>query len=273
MMGDGRDDTAWRADRGPGRRNAPSVAVVRFEKPLDLPPGTKLKVLLRYHHSGDDNGRHNTMLGRCRISLTTAPNAVASPVDYAAQLALGTPKDKRTPEQEAAIFSAWRASRPELKAFHDEIESLWKQWPKAGTSVLHLAARPAADRRVTHRLDRGAWDKPAEPIEPHTPAVLPPMPAGGEPARLRFARWAADKRSPLTARVAVNRVWQAVFGSGLVETAEDFGTRAPLPEHPELLDTLAVGFMENGWSQKELPTSDPRGPLPNSWNAIRRTAG
>src|SRR6185295_16590377 len=67
-----------------------------------------------------------------------------------------------------------------------------------------------------------------------------------------FARWLTDPRSPLTARVAVNRVWQALFGTGLVETPEDFGTRAPVPEYRDLLDWLAVDFMEHGWSQKHL---------------------
>jgi hypothetical protein len=69
---------------------------------------------------------------------------------------------------------------------------------------------------------------------------------------LRLARWLADRESPLTARVAVNRVWQNVFGEGLVETSEDFGSRAPVPEHQAVLDTLAVQWMEQGWSQKRL---------------------
>jgi mono/diheme cytochrome c family protein len=249
---DGKDDTAWRADRGPGRRNTASVAVVRFEKPLDLPAGTKLRVLLKMFHCGDDNGRHNTMLGRCRISATTAENPAASPVDYAAVLAMQTPREKRTAEEDAAIFAAWRASVPELKPFTDEIESLWRKWPQAPTSVLNLAARKPELARTTRLLDRGGWDKPKQEVTPHTPAVLHPLPDGPEPPRLRFARWAADRRSPLTARVAVNRVWQAMFGTGLVETSEDFGTRAPLPEHPELLDWLAVEFLDRGWSQKQL---------------------
>src|SRR6185295_13967897 len=67
-----------------------------------------------------------------------------------------------------------------------------------------------------------------------------------------FARWLTDPKSPLTARVAVNRVWQAMFGTGLVETPEDFGTRAHVPEYRELLDWLSVDFMEHGWSQKRL---------------------
>ncbi|MFN8705863.1 MAG: DUF1553 domain-containing protein, partial [Planctomyces sp.] len=73
-----------------------------------------------------------------------------------------------------------------------------------------------------------------------------------EPDRLKFARWLADSRSPLTARVAVNRVWQAIFGQGLVETSEDFGRRAALPVYRDLLDWLAVDFMEHQWSHKHL---------------------
>jgi hypothetical protein len=84
------------------------------------------------------------------------------------------------------------------------------------------------------------------------PAALHPLPEHDRPDRLAFARWLVDPRSPLTARVAVNRVWQSLFGAGLVETAEDFGTRAPPPEHQALLDQLALDFVARGWSQKHL---------------------
>lgn len=249
---DGKDDTAWRADRGPGRRNAPSVAVVKFEKPLDLPAGTKLKVLLKMFHSGDDNGRHNTMLGRMRISTTTTANTKAEPIDYAAILAMQVPAAKRNAEQRAALFNAWWQAVPDWKSVQPEVDTIWKDWPNAATSVLHLAARSPEHPRATKLLDRGSWDKPKDAILPHTPEVLHKLPDGPEPPRLRFARWVADKNSPLVARVAVNRTWQALFGTGLVETAEDFGTRAPLPDHPEVLDWLAVDFMQQGWSQKQM---------------------
>ncbi len=252
FMIDGSDNTAWRADRGPGRRNTESVAVVQFAEPLVRPAGTKLKALIRYHHSGDDNGRGNTMLGRCRLSLTDSPDPKAEPVDYAAQLALDTPPDRRTPEQQRAIFSAWRASVPALKKFQTESDALWKKYPGAKTTVLHLAERRADDVRPTRLLDRGAWDKPLHPVAPHVPAALHPLPADAPKNRLTFAHWIADRRSPLTARVAVNRVWQSVFGLGLVETPEDFGTRTPVPLQHDLLDWLAVDFMDRGWSQKQL---------------------
>jgi hypothetical protein len=239
---DGKDETSWRADRGMGRRNQPSVAVVQFDKPLDLPPGTQLKVAMRM----------TDMLGCCRISLTSHAAPVALPVDYAAILAMQTPAAERTPQQQATLFAAWRVAEPDLKAFSDEIEAQWKQYPQALTSVLHLAERPAQSARQTHLLDRGGWDQPKHPVKPHTPAAFHPLAAKSEPDRLAFARWLVDNRSPVTARVAVNRVWQALFGEGLVETPDDFGNRTAMPEHHALLDWLAVDFMESGWSQKQL---------------------
>lgn len=249
---DGSDNTAWRADRGPGRRNTESVAVVQFAAPLQFPEGTKLKVLLRMHHSGDDNGRHNTMLGRARISLTSAPEPKAAPVDYAVQLALESPAERRTPEQTAAIFRAWRGTVAEAKKLHAEAETHWRKFPPAATSVLRLAERTGMHARPTRLLDRGAWDKPKQEIRPHVPAALHPLKAEGPADRLAFARWLADRRSPLTARVAVNRVWQAIFGTGIVDTPEDFGTRTPVPEQREVLDWLAVDFMDHCWSHKHL---------------------
>ncbi|MBM4002524.1 MAG: DUF1553 domain-containing protein [Planctomycetes bacterium] len=245
---DGTDDTSWRADRGNGHRNQPSVAVVQFEKPLEFPAGTQLKVVLRM---GD-------MLGCCRVSLTKAPNPSAPPVAHAANLALESPSERRTETERKAIFSAWRKSMDDLQALNEQIDGKLRELPAARTSVLHLAEREPWNLRRTHSLERGNWDQPRQEIAPHVPTAFHPLPTTGPhstdstPGRLRFARWLADAESPLTARVAVNRVWQAIFGTGLVETAEDFGTRAAVPEHRELLDWLAVDFMRHGWSQKHL---------------------
>lgn len=239
---DGTDETTWKADRGIGRRNQASVAVVQFEKPLDYPEGTQFKFVLR---TGD-------MLGCARVSLTTAAAPTASPVIHAAILALQTPPEQRSAEEQAALFTAWRKSVADLKPINDEIDAQWNQYPGAMTSVLHMAERKGDFVRPTHLLDRGNWDRPREEVKPHPISALHPMAPSDAPPRLAFARWLVDEKSPLTARVAVNRVWQAMFGTGLVETAEDFGTRTALPEYRDLLDWLAVDFMEHGWSQKHL---------------------
>jgi len=249
---DGDKLTGWRADRGPGRRNQESVAVVQFECPLEYPPGTKLRLQWTTDHGGSDNGRHSTMVGRVRFGLTRAPAAVAPPVDYAAVLALRIPPGERTPAQQEAVFAAWRRTLPEAAAANDAVAAAYARYPSAPTSVLHLAARHPDDTRVTRLLDRGAWDQPKHAVPPGTPAALHPFPADQPRNRLGFAHWLVDRRSPLAARVAVNRVWQAVFGLGLVETSEDFGTRAAVPAHLDVLDWLAVDFMAHGWSQKHL---------------------
>jgi hypothetical protein len=89
-----------------------------------------------------------------------------------------------------------------------------------------MVMQDSATRRETHVLNRGAYDRPAEKVEPGVPAVLPPLPAGAPNNRLGFAQWLVDRSNPLTARVAVNRFWQMYFGVGLVKTVEDFDRKA-----------------------------------------------
>jgi mono/diheme cytochrome c family protein len=99
---------------------------------------------------------------------------------------------------------------------------------------------------------RGDWLDHGPEVQPGTPAFLPPMPAGERPTRLTLARWIVSRENPLTARVAANRMWQELFGRGLVRTSEDFGMVGDDPSHPELLDWLAVEFMESGWDMKHM---------------------
>jgi len=239
---DGSDDSTWNADRGIGRRNQPSVAVVQFEQPLQLPAGTQLKIAWRM----------TDMLGCCRFSITRQPTPAALPISHAAMLALQIPPAERTPAHTDAVFAAWRAGVADAQPINDEIDAAWSTYPQAATSVLHLVEQEPPHRRQTHRLDRGSWDLPLEVIEPCTPTVFHPFSPDLPRNRLGFARWLTDPRSPLTSRVAVNRIWQAIFGTGLVETAEDFGTRSPVPEYQDVLDWLAVDFIEQGWSQKKM---------------------
>ena len=247
---DADEQSAWRADRGYLLKHQPSVAVVQFEKPLDYPAGTKLKISLRWS-SGAVSHSLQSMLGCCRLSLTKAPTPAALPIDHGAMLAARKPAAERTEADRGAIFSAWRKTIPEFGPFNDKIAASWAKAPHAPTTVMHAAPRSVAQRRPTHLLDRGSWNQPKHEVQPHVPAGLHPLVASADPPRLAFAKWLVDPRSPLSARVAVNRLWQTLFGQGLVETPDDFGTRAPVPEHRDLLDWLAVDFMEKGWSQKE----------------------
>ncbi len=104
----------------------------------------------------------------------------------------------------------------------------------------------------THVLIRGDFRQPGVEVQPGTPAFLPLLSQGAEPARLRLARWVVNRNNPLTARVTVNRIWHEFFGQGLVATPEDFGTRGDLPTHPMLLDWLAATFMDTGWDVKRM---------------------
>jgi hypothetical protein len=247
---DGVDETAWGLDIGPGRSNVPRKAVFVLEQPLSIPGGMILTFRLVQNHGGwnsDDNQNNN--LGRFRFSVTDAPQPTADPLPAEVRQILQLAPASRTPEQVQKVFSYWRTTVPEWQAANDQIEALWKQHP-AGSSQLVLLERD--EPRTTHMLVRGDFLKPGPPVAPGVPAFLHPLPADQPLNRLTFARWLVDRRSPTTARSLVNRVWQAYFGQGLVATSEDLGVQSEPPSHPELLDWLAVEFMEAGWSLKHL---------------------
>src|SRR5262249_50817783 len=113
-----------------------------------------------------------------------------------------------------------------------------------------LGFKEMATPRTAYMLKRGEYDQRLGPVGRDTPALLPPLAADLPRNRLGFAEWLVSAEHPLTARVAVNRFWQQVFGTGIVKTTEDFGSQGEPPSHPELLDWLAVEFRENGWDVK-----------------------
>jgi hypothetical protein len=247
---DGKDDTAWGIDAGPGRRNVDRKAVFVPDKPIEVPDGAVLTFHLKQMHGGwnsDDNQNNN--LGRFRFAVTSAEGPVADPLPRTVRNVLALPPDSRTPAQTGAVFSYWRTTVRRWKAANARALALWKQHP-AGAAQLTMAARPA--HRTTFLLTRGDFLKPARPVAPGVPAALHSLPAGAAPNRLGLAKWLVSRDAPTTARAIVNRVWQAYFGSGLVSTSEDLGTQGEPPTHPELLDWLAVEFMDSGWSFKHL---------------------
>ncbi len=120
-----------------------------------------------------------------------------------------------------------------------------------GRMLKVMVMRDRKEPRVTHELERGAWDHPGEVVEAGTPSAVPRL-AEAPANRLGLARWITDKSNPLAARVAVNRLWQQVFGQGLVRTPDNFGIQGERPTHPELLDWLAHRFVESGWDTKAM---------------------
>ncbi len=247
---DGDDSTAWSTDAGPGRRNQSRQAVFQLAEPISIEGGARLIFHLQQAHGGwnsDDNQNHN--LGRFRLAITTSPEPTADPLPGPVRAALATPREERTAAQEQALFGVWRPTVAAWSAENERIEALWRRHPEPSTQLV-LAAR---DRpRETHVLTRGDFLQPAEAIGPGTPAFLHDLPADAPPTRLTLARWLVDRQSPTVARSIVNRIWQAYFGIGLVETAEDLGTRSAEPSHPQLLDWLAAELMDQGWSLKHL---------------------
>ena len=247
---DGKTETAWGIDNGPGRRNQPRQAVFVVETPISHPNGTLLTLLLHQSHGGwnsDDNQSHS--LGRFRLSLTTAPDASVDPVPARVRDILELPSQRRTSLQQQRVFRYWRTTVPEWQAANDRIEELWQEHPQ-GSAQLVLQERER--ERDTHVLMRGDFLQPEKSVASGVPSFLHPFPETSPQNRLGFARWLVDRRSPTTARSLVNRVWQTYFGTGLVATSEDLGTQSEAPSHPRLLDWLAVEFMERGWSLKQL---------------------
>jgi len=118
------------------------------------------------------------------------------------------------------------------------------------STVMVMAER--GQPRESFLLKRGAYDAPGEKVLPGAPAALPPMQSAWPRNRLGLARWLVDRSNPLTARVTVNRLWQMFFGTGIVKTVEDFGSQGDWPSNMDLLDWLAVEFMDSGWNVKHM---------------------
>ena len=165
--------------------------------------------------------------------------------------ALGKPKEERTESDHNAIRDAFLETRPEVADPRRELKKLANRMKAlAPPTTLIMADKPGPVQ--SYLLKRGQIGVRGKAVEPGTPAALHALDPGLPRNRLGLAKWITSPENPLTARVTVNRLWAEVFGRGIVASAEDFGRRGDPPTHPELLDWLAVEFIEGGWSIKNI---------------------
>jgi hypothetical protein len=176
-------------------------------------------------------------------------------VDDSIDTILQIPSEKRTAAQVRKLRACFLEQRApaEIREAHaaavrlrGERIRLIESFPT--TMVMEELPQP----RKTHVLTRGQYDRRGKQVTADVPTALGSLPGAAPTNRLAFARWLVDRANPLTARVAANRQWQLFFGSGLVKTVDDFGAQGEWPSHPELLDWLAVTFLDDGWDVKRL---------------------
>jgi hypothetical protein len=219
--------------------------------PIDAPAGTTLTLTLE---QTSKYARHT--LGRFRLSVTADANAATHaglPQDVQAILAV--PADQRSAEQRDALLRHYAAAiAPELKPARDRLAEVTKALTdlKPITTVPVMRELPTDKRRVTKLQHRGNFMDLGDEVTPGVPEALPPLPENAPLDRMTLAKWLVSPENPLTARVAVNRTWEDLFGTGIVRTSEEFGSQGEPPSHPELLDWLAVEYRESGWDTKAL---------------------
>ena len=169
---------------------------------------------------------------------------------------LNVAKADRSEQDQVSLRNFYRkvhCLHPDWLALVDQEKGVRKALKKLNDSVsTTLVWKELAKPRQSHVLVRGQYDQPGTPVSRATPTFLPSMPANAPANRLGLAQWLAMENHPLTARVAVTRYWQQIFGVGLVKTSEDFGSQGEPPSHPELLDFLALDFQSHGWDVKRL---------------------
>jgi hypothetical protein len=234
-------ETGWSSGEGKGE---PQIAIFAPSEPLSDAGQLEIRLTFEKYYAA--------ALGRLRISATADPREPVSSTHPAEiEAILAKPTADRSDADRAHLSRRYSAVAPELAAERAKIDELRKQLPTPPTTLV-MRERPVERYRQTHRYHRGEYLQPKEVVDRGTPAALHSMPDGTPPDRLSFARWLVDRNNPLVARVTMNRHWSAFFGHGLVRTIQDFGTQGDLPTHPQLLDWLAVEFMDRGWSIKSM---------------------
>ena len=240
MAIDGDPLTGWSVERGVRRR---AVAKFQLKEPYRCVPGDVLVLQLCY-----ESREEQFIIGRFRISLGIGvPSEAELSSRRLRRIVQGDQEGLRGEFlEEDSAFAELRISRSTARERVDELVN------DSTTRVMVMRERKGPVRQ-THVLQRGLYDQLGEPVSADTPSFLGlSLPQVSPPDRLTLARWLTDPRHPLTARVAVNRLWKQIFGTGLVKTANDFGYQGERPSHPVLLDWMATDFIRSGWNVKRL---------------------
>lgn len=221
--------------------------IAEFVEPVRATATKDVVVTLEQRSKYD---RHN--LGRFRIAFTENPEPLLAAYPNEVRASLARPVRSDSDEARLrAYFAARSAATRDLRSRLDEARRSLDELRRAIPTALVMRDKPAALPLKAFFRERGEFLRKGEPVEAGAPAVLPSL--GKRPGnRLGLAQWLVARDNPLTARVQVNRMWEQLFGLGLVETAEDFGTQGSPPSNQPLLDWLAVEFMERGWDMKAL---------------------
>lgn len=239
---------SWAINAMRDAERVPRHAVLAAEAPFGS-SGTRITI--RIDHLDGTIGQG---IGRFRVSVTDAPDPLVG-ADLAARLKpiLQIPVAERTAAQTEDLAGVFRSTSPLLKPTRDALVAARRKLTDLQIpSTLVMRERVSFERPSYELRERGSFEAKGERVFAGTPAALHRMRDDQPVNRLGLARWLVDEDNPLVARVAVNRLWEQIFGRGLVETSEDFGTQSTPPSHPELLDWLATELVESGWSQKAL---------------------
>ncbi len=231
----------------------PQAAVVEADSLKDT---MRTKVPLKIAQRNSSSRIDGVALQDLRIYSRKLSDAEIEQLGSSARLAaiLNKPAAKRSKAETGQLLDYWL--RIEDKNYQQLTAQLagaeQEQAVVRGRGTVAHVMQEKAGPPKAYVLYRGEYDKRREEVTAATPSFLPPMPADYPHNRLGLARWLLRPEHPLTARVAVNRFWQELFGVGLVKTAEDFGVNGEVPADQELLDWLAVDFRESGWNIKRM---------------------
>jgi mono/diheme cytochrome c family protein len=244
---DGNRDTGWAILPAVGK---PHTAIFEAAAPLGAGGDTTLTFTLDHQTV---YAQHS--IGKFRLSVTTSANPTGGQgLPANVQAALAVAAEKRTELQKNELAAYYRTIDPALAPVRAEIAKLDARKAELLKGVPTCLISVSGQPRVVRVLPRGNWlDESGEVVSPAVPRSLPQPPASGQRlTRLALARWIASRDNPLTARVFVNRLWKLYFGQGLSRILDDLGSQGDWPTHPELLDWLAVEFMDSGWDVKHM---------------------